>query len=86
MPSATITSKGQVTIPKKVRDQLHLKAGDTLHFQIDSQSTLRVSTEKKDFREISGKFNYKSPKKEGLTVEEMDEGVSEYLRNKYRIK
>ena len=30
--AATITSKGQVTIPKRVRDQLGLKAGSKVEF------------------------------------------------------
>jgi len=30
--SATVTSKGQVTIPKRVRDQLGLKAGSKVEF------------------------------------------------------
>ena len=28
MPLATVTSKGQLTLPKQVRDQLHLKPHD----------------------------------------------------------
>ena len=86
MPSATITSKGQITIPKKIRDQLHLKAGDVLNFEMDSQTTIRISTEKRDFGEIIGKYKYKSPSPEGLTVEEMDMGVTDYLKEKYRVK
>ena len=86
MPSATITSKGQVTIPKKIRDQLHLKSGDTIHFEVDSESSVRIRAEKKDFHEIVGKYKYKSPKPEGLSVEEMKEGVADYLREKYRVK
>ncbi len=34
MPLATLTSKGQVTIPKSVRDSLHLQTGDKVDFVI----------------------------------------------------
>nr|MBC8379657.1 AbrB/MazE/SpoVT family DNA-binding domain-containing protein [Planctomycetota bacterium] len=32
MALATLTSKGQVTIPKTVRNSLHLHAGDKVEF------------------------------------------------------
>ncbi|MBH0182710.1 MAG: AbrB/MazE/SpoVT family DNA-binding domain-containing protein, partial [Nitrospira sp.] len=28
MPTSTVTSKGQTTIPKEIREHLHLKPGD----------------------------------------------------------
>ena len=31
---ATITSKGQVTLPKPIRDKLHLRAGDKIDFTL----------------------------------------------------
>ena len=31
---ATITSKGQLTLPKKVRDYLHTGTGDTVIFEL----------------------------------------------------
>lgn len=34
MPLATITSKGQLTIPKEVRDRLHLKTGDQVELTV----------------------------------------------------
>ena len=42
MPTATLTSKGQTTIPREVRDFLNLKAGDRLEFTLnpDDQTVL----------------------------------------------
>lgn len=34
MPTATMTSKGQTTIPREVREFLKLKAGDKLEFRL----------------------------------------------------
>ena len=33
---ATLTSKGQITIPVTIREKLHLKAGDVLEFDEDA--------------------------------------------------
>jgi antitoxin PrlF len=33
--TSKVTSKGQVTIPKKIRDQLHVAPGDTLVYEIE---------------------------------------------------
>ncbi|MGH3427308.1 MAG: AbrB/MazE/SpoVT family DNA-binding domain-containing protein, partial [Mycobacteriales bacterium] len=35
MARATITSKGQVTIPRQIRRLLHVGAGDQLDFIVD---------------------------------------------------
>jgi antitoxin PrlF len=40
--NATITSKGQVTIPKRIRDELGLTAGTEIEFIIEEGGTIRV--------------------------------------------
>ncbi|MDA4123544.1 MAG: AbrB/MazE/SpoVT family DNA-binding domain-containing protein [Thaumarchaeota archaeon] len=38
----SVTSKGQITIPKEVRDKLHLKSGDKVLFSIeDGEAKIR---------------------------------------------
>ncbi|MGZ0745981.1 AbrB/MazE/SpoVT family DNA-binding domain-containing protein [Haloparvum sp. AD34] len=39
---ATVTSKGQVTIPKRIRDKLDLEAGTELEFVLEEDGTIRV--------------------------------------------
>lgn len=40
---ATVTSKGQVTIPKPIRDRLHLEPGDKIDFIVDETGDVRVT-------------------------------------------
>lgn len=42
MTISKITSKGQTTIPKEVRDALHTEAGDTLAYEVQGDGTVMV--------------------------------------------
>lgn len=84
MATATITSKGQVTIPKKIRDKLGLQAGDLLSFDIDSDGTITIRSEKGNSDTAYGILH--RDHQEALTVEEMDSGVAEYFKKKYTPK
>jgi antitoxin PrlF len=37
---ATVTSKGQVTIPKEIRDLLHIRSNDKVDFVLDGDRVL----------------------------------------------
>jgi AbrB family looped-hinge helix DNA binding protein len=54
MPSATVTSKGQITVPKEIRDHLGITAGDRLSFQIGSEGEVLVEPETTDVRSLRG--------------------------------
>jgi AbrB family looped-hinge helix DNA binding protein len=42
MPSTTVTSKGQVTIPKRIREFLRVKPGDRIDFDIEASGKVVV--------------------------------------------
>jgi AbrB family looped-hinge helix DNA binding protein len=42
VPTTTVTSKGQVTIPKRVREFLRVKPGDRVDFVIDDDGRVLV--------------------------------------------
>ena len=42
MPMATITSKGQITLPREVREHLHVREGDRVEFEIERDGEVRV--------------------------------------------
>lgn len=78
---ATLTSKGQITLPKEIRVRLGLDAGSMLDFQVLPDNTITARAVKPDARRIRGLLT--SPHAEVLTVEQMDEGVAEHLREKH---
>lgn len=51
---STVTKKGQVTIPKPFRDQLHIKEGDSLHFEVKDNVLLLKRKERKSLLSLGG--------------------------------
>ncbi len=68
MPSATLTTKGQITIPKEIRDHFGLEPGDRLSFNIGTDGELTVEPETVDIRSLRGVF--KSRKRVSLQAME----------------
>lgn len=50
--NATITSKGQVTIPKRIRDELGLTAGTEIEFIVEEDGTIRVRPKEPAFQRL----------------------------------
>jgi antitoxin PrlF len=48
MSESTISSKGQVTIPKAIRIRMHLKVGDRLRFLIEADGSVRLAAATRD--------------------------------------
>lgn len=54
MSTATLTSKGQTTIPKDIRDRLHLKPGDRLEFVLQPDGRVLMIPATVDVRDLKG--------------------------------
>jgi len=54
MPIATLTTKGQITIPKSVRERLGVDAGDRVEFVEASKGVYTVVAVSRDVRELKG--------------------------------
>lgn len=82
MPATTVTSKGQVTIPKAIRDAMGIRAGDRVRFVQREDGTVVVEPETIDVRSLYGRLRrYASG---ATTAEEMDEIVATAAARRYR--
>ena len=70
MPRATITSKGQVTVPKEIRDLLRLGTGDRVDFVVKDDGTVVLRPATVHVRELKGFLHRKGIKP--LSVEQMN--------------
>jgi AbrB family looped-hinge helix DNA binding protein len=72
MSRATITAKGQTTIPKDVRYKLHLEPGDRVEFMVQDDGTALMVPAKLTLSDLKGCL---PPPAKALTLEELDEAV-----------
>lgn len=75
MISATVTSKGQVTIPKEIRDVLQIQPGDNLGFVRAEDGRVYLVPCNIDVRELSG-ILYREGR-QTVSLEEMDEAIAD---------
>lgn len=74
MSVAKLTSKGQLVIPKPIRQHLHLQQGDLVDFVIQDDGQVVVRPATKDVRNLKSIL----PKPGKIaTLEEMERAISE---------
>ncbi|MBM3345925.1 MAG: AbrB/MazE/SpoVT family DNA-binding domain-containing protein [Betaproteobacteria bacterium] len=63
MPTdATLTSKGQTTIPKEIRDSLGMKPGDRMTFTLMPDATVVIRVKGRHVAELAGMLHKKGRK------------------------
>lgn len=75
MPTATMTSKGQITVPKEVRDDLNLEAGSKVLFVKLPNGQYRIVARTGRVQDLAGILHY--PGMPVLTIEEMNEAIGD---------
>ena len=74
MTSATITSKGQVTIPKEIRGYLKLETGTKVDFVIDENGQVKMIPLNVDVSKLSAILH--RPGMKAATLEEMEQSIA----------
>ena len=80
MPTATMTSKGQITIPVEMRKALGLDAGDKIDFVEIEKGQYAIKPRTTSIRDLEGclpKLGYVP------TIEEMDRAVQDAVAENY---
>ena len=72
MSTATITSKGQTTIPKAVRDRLRLKTGDKVEFVVREDGTALMVPATVHVSDLEGILE---PPKKPVSLEDIDKAI-----------
>lgn len=73
MPTAKITSKGQITLPKEIRDHLKVESGDNVVFFLNNRGEVVVDGVSGDIRDLKGFLKRRGQRR--LSVEEMDAAI-----------
>ena len=75
MPMATMTSKGQITLPKQMRDELKLTAGSKVMFVRLPNGQYALTPRTGTVEDFLGMLY--DPERPTLTLEEMDEAIAQ---------
>jgi len=78
---ATLTTKGQVTLPKKIREKLGLKAGSKLDFELLADDTVKLRRANRTALSIMGTM--KRPRQRPVSIEEMYQGITSFLARRH---
>lgn len=84
MPTSTLTSKGQVTIPRSIRQRLGLRRGDRLEFLVtESGEVILRPEETAGWRRLSGALR-RYAREQPVSVEEMNDAIREAATEHFR--
>jgi AbrB family looped-hinge helix DNA binding protein len=84
MPRATLTSKGQLTIPKQLRERLRLEVGDQIDFSVDDRGRLiGIPARRGGTERLAGSLHHLA-KARPVSLEQMEEVIRRHYRDEDR--
>lgn len=82
MALATLTTKGQVTIPKKIRDLLNLNSGDKIEITTTEKGEAVIRPISKKVDDIFCKLH--NPNRKPVSIEAMDEAIKNRMKDNFK--
>lgn len=76
MPTAKVTTKGQITIPKAVRVALGVEAGDRVEFVVREDGVVEMVARTRPLLSLAGILG---ERRLGVTLEGLDAGIAEQV-------
>jgi AbrB family looped-hinge helix DNA binding protein len=80
MMRATLTSKGQITIPKPIREALKLKVGGKVDFSVLQDGRVVLCPVATTVDGVFGSLHHS--RRKSVSIEDMDEGIRKRIREK----
>ena len=81
---ATVTTKGQVTLPKSLRESLSIRAGDKLEFTLEAANQISVRKKRKSGSSQGCAQKFLKPGHLVLTDDQIKEAIGKHFQKKYR--
>lgn len=82
MALATVTTKGQVTIPKTIREALKLQTGDKIEIIVTDKREAIIRPVSKKVDDIFCKLH--QPDKKAVSLEAMNDAIRNRIRDKFK--
>jgi AbrB family looped-hinge helix DNA binding protein len=74
MPTSTLTSKGQITVPKPIRDHLHVAEGDQVDFAIAPNGDVVMHRITGSVSALAGLLH--RPNRKAVSLEDLDNAIA----------